>query len=302
MATAVGANVLPKIAPFVAKGLEERQERPLDILICENLNHADRIFHDEVAQYISDPKEMDTYVGFVETSIGKMVPHGTMNHLLDVRQEAYEYLPVNKKALKTALPNCENIIPYSPFQYFVERKLFIHNMAHFTMGLLGAYEGFTYIDQAASCIPIQWIVKKCMEESATALSQQYDVPIRDLELHINDLLYRFQNVELKDTVQRVARDPMRKIKPSDRLVGAIRKAQKAHIQSVYLAFALSLALYILQDQNIKNLLTTVCEIKEDESVYACIKQDLDWLKNHPSLDKTVHYLKKQEHEINGSVI
>ena len=118
MATALGANILPKVAPLVAKGLKYRWETrgnvPLDILICENLNDADRIFHDAVAQYMEDPK-WDTLVGFVETSIGKMVPPA--NNLeeatspLAVRQEAYEFLPVNKAAIKTKWPDASQIIP-----------------------------------------------------------------------------------------------------------------------------------------------------------------------------------------------
>ena len=105
MATALGANILPKVAPLVAKGLKYRWETrgnvPLDILICENLNDADHIFHDAVAQYMENPK-WDTLVGFVETSIGKMVPPANnfeeATSPLAVRQEAYEFLPVNKGA------------------------------------------------------------------------------------------------------------------------------------------------------------------------------------------------------------
>lgn len=305
MATALGANILPKVAPLVAKGLKYRWETrgnvPLDILICENLNDADRIFHDAVAQYMEDPK-WDTLVGFVETSIGKMVPPANnfeeATSPLAVRQEAYEFLPVNKAAIKTKWTDASQIIPYAPFQYFVERKLFVHNMAHFTTALLGMYEKFTYISEAASDISIQWIVKNCMAESAMALAGAYGVSYAKLQDHMNDLLYRFQNVALKDTVARVARDPMRKIKPKDRLVGAMRLCLENEIQPVYLCFAISLALsYVDQD-----VLEEVCEIHQDEKVYEWIQGDLAWLKKKPSLTQTITYLEKQEHEIIGSVI
>ena len=44
MATAVGVNVLPRIAPVIAKGVVARMERtgrPLDIILCENQLGAD---------------------------------------------------------------------------------------------------------------------------------------------------------------------------------------------------------------------------------------------------------------------
>ena len=44
MATAVGVNILPQIAPVIAKGVVARMERsgkPLDIILCENQLEAD---------------------------------------------------------------------------------------------------------------------------------------------------------------------------------------------------------------------------------------------------------------------
>lgn len=46
MATAVGVNILPRVAAPIAKGLELRWQRgvenPLNIIICENMLDADR--------------------------------------------------------------------------------------------------------------------------------------------------------------------------------------------------------------------------------------------------------------------
>ena len=48
--------------------------------------------------------------------------------------------------------------------------------------------------------------------------------LNDLTEHIDDLLTRFQNVALGDTVYRVGCDLMRKLGPDDRLAGAITQA------------------------------------------------------------------------------
>src|SRR5690606_11366086 len=50
LATAVGAAILPRIAPVIAEGLvrrlQARPPRPLNIILCENLLHAADVFGD----------------------------------------------------------------------------------------------------------------------------------------------------------------------------------------------------------------------------------------------------------------
>ena len=57
-------------------------------------------------------------------------------------------------------------------------------------------------------------------ESAQALSQKHQVPMRELIDHANDLIYRFENRLLGDTVARVGKDTRRKLSVHDRLCGA----------------------------------------------------------------------------------
>jgi mannitol-1-phosphate 5-dehydrogenase len=56
MATAVGVNVLPKIAPVIAKGIIERMKagRPLDIILCENQLEADILMRGWINEYLNE--------------------------------------------------------------------------------------------------------------------------------------------------------------------------------------------------------------------------------------------------------
>ena len=65
-----------------------------------------------------------------------------------------------------------------------------------------------------------------MLQSAELLLRKYpgEFSRNDLILHIDDLLIRFQNRYLGDTVFRVGCDLMRKLGPEDRIVGAIKTA------------------------------------------------------------------------------
>jgi hypothetical protein len=67
-----------------------------------------------------------------------------------------------------------------------------------------------------------------MLQSAAALNAAYprDLPIPELFEHIEDLLQRFQNRALGDTIYRVGRDLPRKLDKEDRLIGAMLLAKQ----------------------------------------------------------------------------
>ena len=71
-------------------------------------------------------------------------------------------------------------------------------------------------------------VVKAMQQAAAALAEEYpaDLSRPDLEEHIKDLVYRFRNRALGDTVYRVGRDLYRKLAKDDRLVGAMLLCRK----------------------------------------------------------------------------
>lgn len=279
LATAVGANVLNRIAPVIAQGLLKRWEKDpentLDLLICENLMDADVLLRKYLLNAL--PKQyhpiMEKQLGLVETSIGRMVPPADPSfiskdeHPLAVHVEPYDFLPVDKAAFKGNIPAYKKIIAYEPFHYFLERKLYVHNMAHVTTAFLGQFLHKTYIDEAANNIYIQKIVKGCMMESCMMLAQKYNINFAELNSHMDDLLHRFKNPYLKDTVSRVARDPIRKLKPSDRLIGAARSCEKVNITPIYISFAIALALSFMNGEEPKCLMKEICKIQEEEPLF-----------------------------------
>lgn len=315
IATAVGASVLERISPVIAQGLIKRWElnpnNSIDLLICENLMDADILLKNWLKKELP-PKFhsiMDTNLGLVETSIGRMVPPADPNsisenvHPLAVRVEPYDFLPVDKAAFKNEIPNYNKIVPYEPFHYYLERKLYIHNMAHVTTAFLGQLYGLNYIDEAAKNIYIRKIVQGCMTESAMMLSKKYNIDFADLQAHIDDLLYRFQNPYLKDTVERVAREPVRKLQPSDRLTGAARSCEKNEITPVYLSFAIALTLHFLEDKNISHFLESTCCIRKGEQLFKHIIYFYDKLKkNDVPLDSIIYEIDKLQAEIRGETV
>jgi mannitol-1-phosphate 5-dehydrogenase len=251
MATAVGAPILPRIAPLVARGLLERFRQgrpPLDIIICENLLDANLLFKKWIAEALppGSASFLDTYVGFVEASIGRMVPVMTaamqQGDILRIWVEPYAELPVDGGAFVGPVPPLENIIPFSPFDFYIQRKLFIHNLGHAACAYLGFLKGYRYIWEAVVDGGVRAAAGAAMEQSAAALSSRFGVPLSVIRGHIRDLLGRFGNRELGDTVARVGKDPLRKLSPNDRLVGAVGLCRRQGLPCDRILFALAAAL------------------------------------------------------------
>ena len=244
MATAVGARILKFIVPNIVAGLRQRWAeggKPLNIIICENLNDANKIIEGMIKEQLTDAEKakFDETVGLVEASIGRMVPVQTEEmkdgEPLRVCVESYGFLPVDKAAFKGEIPQIEGMVPFEPFDFFIKRKLFIHNMGHATTAYLGGLLGDEFVWQSIGNPSIRLIAQNAMTESAMALSRHYNVPLEGILLHITDLLSRFANVALGDTCARVGGDPARKLSPADRMIGSSLLALQEGITPAYIA-------------------------------------------------------------------
>lgn len=288
MATAVGARILKFIVPNLVAGLRKRWaagKGPLNIIICENLMDANLVLEGMIKEQLTD-KEcqiFDKQVGLVEASIGRMVPVQTEEmqdgESLRVCVEQYGFLPVDKSAFKGEIPDIKNMIPFEPFDFFIKRKLYIHNMGHAACAYLGDLLGLEYIYQAIDQDEVYIIVRNAMEESAAALSAKYQVPLENIMKHISDLLYRFTNAALKDTCKRVGGDPSRKLSPQDRLIGSSNLALHQGIVPAYIAIGAAAAVhrYIEEtdgmEQTIKqaeNVLIDISGLEEHEELMELI--------------------------------
>lgn len=249
LATAVGVNVLPRIIPHLAAGIERRavSGRPLDIIICENLIDADKYLRSLLEQSVSAPTRpyLDSKIGLVEASIGRMVPVMTDemrgDNLLRVWVEPYEELPVDKDAFRSEIPPIKTLVPFSPFGFYIRRKLFVHNMGHALCAYFGWLKGYPLISQAAADEGILAMAKAAMLDVSAALHRDYGIPKEEIDANVYDLLRRFANRELQDSVPRVGKDPIRKLKKNDRLTGAALYCFEQGIDPVHIIPAIAAA-------------------------------------------------------------
>lgn len=232
MATAVGVNILKFIAAPFAAGVKRRKEKgvtaPLNVIICENMIEADRYFASLVKEHLNEEEcaYFDAHFALVEPSIGRMVPATpaeiAAKEPLAVCVEPYAELPVDKSAFKGEIPAVVNMVPFAPFDFYIRRKLFLHNMSHALTAYFGALKGYTYIWEAAGDTEIKLLALRALTESSRALSAAYGVDLGTLIDFSENLIERFENKLLGDTVERVGKDTARKLSAQDRFVGAAR--------------------------------------------------------------------------------
>jgi mannitol-1-phosphate 5-dehydrogenase len=246
MATAVGANALNYIYKIVAEGIK-RREKPLNIIICENLRHMSKIFKENLIPYFPEGFPIEEKIGLIETAIGKMVPimpdeFKTRDPLL-VWAEAYNILYAAKDGFIGDVPQIEGIIARSNFDAYVDQKLFIHNLGHAVTAYLGylVEPENIYIWSAIENEIVRGIVEAAMWESAHALISEYPSEFSEpgQQAYIDDLIKRFGNEHLGDTIFRVGRDVTRKLGFDERLIGAARLDLKNHLTPRYTALGIA---------------------------------------------------------------
>lgn len=300
VSTAVGVDALPRVAPALAGGIAKRfanpDAPPLDVIICENLLNAGAFIRDEVrAVTPTDCQDvLEEKVGFVEASIGRMVPlsqPGSNDDLLAVNVEAYCELPVDANGFKGPIPAIRHLHPMENFDAYVERKLYVHNAGHAATAYLGHLTGYDFIYEAIRDKAIREAVEAALAESCAALAVKHGMDEAALKAHAEDLVRRFHNKALGDQITRVGKDPLRKLGPSDRLVGAANLCLEYGIQPKNLAFAVAAAIeydhhsdaaaqelqHMRKLYGLPFILTQVCQIPEDSPLARYITEGLSRL-------------------------
>jgi mannitol-1-phosphate 5-dehydrogenase len=234
LAVSIGQKGLSTVMPVLAESLLQRykqdKDSKLDIVIAENLRNAAEYFRTELRRILPAEYPLDQLIGLVETSIGKMVPIMTNKDMdidiLQVFAEPYNTLILDKNAFKNPIPIIDGLSPKENMKAWVDRKLFIHNLGHAATAYIGYFSNpwFKYLHEVLAVPEIFESVRLAMLQSADILLKKYpsEFTYEDLNAHINDLLSRFQNKFLGDTVFRVGCDLSRKLGSEDRLAGAIK--------------------------------------------------------------------------------
>jgi mannitol-1-phosphate 5-dehydrogenase len=261
--TAIGPNVLPRIAPLIAKGLAERvkaSDENVYIIACENQISAT----DLLKGYIFDALDEETKahminkVFFFNSAVDRIVPIQHDQGSLDVLVESYYEWVVEAPE---GIPFVEGMTIVPDLAPFIERKLFTVNTGHAVIAYFGYLKGKETIDQTLRDSDIYEQVQQTLQETGNYLIERYDLDKEEHKAYITKIIERFKNPHLNDSVKRVGRAPIRKLGPQDRLIRPALEAKKAGLSYTYLAKAIAAAL-LFDPQEDKEAMKLQANIQE----------------------------------------
>ncbi len=222
--TAVGLTILPKVAPSFAKGIEKRMSSGskefMNIIACENAIRGTSQLKDAIYGVLSEEAKAyaDTYVGFPDCAVDRIVPPGKCEVPTDVVVEEYFEWDVEKSGFKGDIPEISGMTLVDNLDAYIERKLFTLNTGHCITAYVGKLKGYSTIDEAIKDKEIYELVFSAMTESGAGLVKKHGLDQEAHARYINRIINRFKNPYLKDDVTRVGREPLRKLSATDRLV------------------------------------------------------------------------------------
>ena len=216
--TAVGPQILERIARRSDNG----NLRPLNIIACENMVRGTSQLKQHVLKALPQQYHawLEQHVGFVDSAVDRIVPPSEAGSTdpLEVTVETFSEWIVDKTQFKGDLPAIPGMELTDNLMAFVERKLFTLNTGHAITAYLGQLAGHQTIRDAILDEKVRAIVKGAMEESGAVLIKRYDFDADKHAAYIQKILGRFENPYLKDDVERVGRQPLRKLSAGDRLI------------------------------------------------------------------------------------
>jgi mannitol-1-phosphate 5-dehydrogenase len=129
-----------------------------------------------------------------------------------------------------------------------DAKLYIHNTPHCIAAYLGHMAGCKYLHEALAKPAIRRIIDGVIDELLCALKMVTPYDHHFLESYAIKEVRRFSNHLLFDPVSRVAREPLRKLHPSGRLMGALKLLLSTGVNPTYQMAGIAAAL-LYADRN-----------------------------------------------------
>jgi mannitol-1-phosphate 5-dehydrogenase len=194
---------------------------PLAIMACENAINATDLLHDEIAS-LSSPEEWPALAAravFANTAVDRIVPAQAVDAGLDVTVETFFEWAIERGPFGDESPEIPGAHFVSDLAPYIERKLFTVNTGHAATAYFGFLAGHERISDALADPAVASAVERVLEETSRLIVDKHDFTEEEQAGYRAKILERFRNPELPDTVERVGRQPLRKLGRHERFVG-----------------------------------------------------------------------------------
>ncbi len=157
-------------------------------------------------------------IAYPDAATDSIVPTIASDNPLQVTSENFAEIIIEKSAFIGALPEVDGLYLKDNLDAYIERKLFTLNTGHAITAYLGLLKGYKTVKEAIADPEILASVKEAMHESGAVLIKRYGFDKTAHEQYIDKIISRFENPYLDDELERVGRDPLRKLSKNDRLI------------------------------------------------------------------------------------
>ena len=201
-------------------------------------------------------------------------------------------MPVDGDSLKGTIPEIRCVKPMKNFAGFLERKFYTYNAANGTVSFVGALLGYKDLGSAAYDKRIIDILEGVYDETSRALAKKHGVPPEEQVAFAGTSRAKLQDKAIIDTIERNARDPLRKLGKDDRLVGSANLVLETGIIPEHLCISIAAAIYYVSpgdpsaeelvrmrtEEGIDAVLTKVCSLDPDGVIGKLVKEKINLLK------------------------
>lgn len=220
------SDVAETIALAASVCRQAGRNTPLNCVACENMMDSSSTLGRHVRELLGgkDLHWCRRHVGFPDCMISRVVPRPEPDPLVIIAEDYNEWTaraeafrgpkPVNLKALELVDNQSARL----------ERKLFVHNGGHAVCGYVGFHRGHQYIHEAVADPVVAEHVLGALDELGEVVRRKHGFPAEAIETYKRDLCVRGAVPEMRDSILRVVRDPLRKLSCRERLVAPAKLA------------------------------------------------------------------------------
>ena len=221
--TAVGPTVLKFVAPVIAEGLRRRADgaAPQAVMACENAINATDALKEHIRSAVPDAEwpAVAARAVFANTAVDRIVPAQSPDAGLDVTVETYFEWAIERPPFGGQEPSIPDATWVDDLAPYIERKLFTVNTGHATTAYHGFVRGIGKLSDALDDAVVRAAVEGVLGETKRLLVAKHEFSDEAQQAYVDKILQRFANPFLPDTVDRVGRQPLRKLSRTERLIG-----------------------------------------------------------------------------------
>ncbi len=223
--TAVGPSVLPHLAHPIGQGLLQRNGAPIQVIACENAIGASSMLQEYTKASLSEEEwsKVDRVTGFPNATVDRIVPAQDHADPLTISVEPFYEWVIETKSMKGEPPTIDGVTYVEDLTPYIERKLFTVNTGHAMVAYLGFQKGLMTIKEAISDQTIAEKTRQALAETKGLLVHKYNFSPEAHDEYIEKIFKRYNNPYLSDRVERVGRNPIRKLGYNERLVKPARQ-------------------------------------------------------------------------------